>query len=528
KFAGFDGIVLSGASVEPVYLWVHDGGAEIRDAGHIWGKNSHETEALVKGEVGKPNASVASIGLGGENLVLYACVLSDLNRAAGRTGVGAVMGSKRLKAVAVYGTQRVSVADEDGTLSLAKEIRDRLLSHRGTLNMRAHGTPYGVPTLNEKGILPTQNFISGVFEGALDICGETMTKTILKRRPTCFACPVCCIRVCEVKEGPYAGDFNDGPEYETVASLGSLCRNRNLPSIAYANHLCNLYTIDTISTGSAIAFAMECYEKGLITDRDTGGIALTWGNPDAIVQMTEKIARREGFGDVLADGVKRAAEKIGRGAEAFGVQVKGLETGMHEPRGKKGVGLMYMTANRGGVHTDATHDTSFEKDDVLPELGLVGKMDRLQLEGKAELIKTCQDLVALIDCMIICFFTANPTYRPVTITDLIDITNATTGWDLDLHEFMTIGERINNLGRAFNVREGLTRRDDGLPKRFTEPMVGGVIEGQAIPREDQKRLLDEYYELRGWRKRTGVPGVRKLRNLGLDFVAEELRRLRKL
>ncbi len=528
KFAGFDGIIFSGASKTPVYLWVHDGGAEIRDARGLWGKTTHETEALVKEEAKEPKASVVSIGIGGENLVVYACTVSDLHRAAGRTGVGNVMGSKRLKAVAVYGTEKPSVADDVEVLRLTRDFTKRLLAHEGTMSMKKHGTPFGVPTLNAMGILPTENFKAGVFDGAMDISGETMTKTILKRTDTCYSCPVGCIRVTEVKEGPYKGDFHDGPEYETVASLGSLCRNRNLPSIAKANHLCNLHSLDTISIGNAIAFAMECYEKGLITKEDTGGIDLTWGNPDAIIEMTEMIARRQGLGNVLADGVEKAAKKIGKGAEAFAVEVKGVEVAMHEPRGKKGVGLMYMTANRGGVHTDATHDPSFERENVLPEVCLVKKLNRLELEGKAEMIMKCQDVMGLINSMVICSFTANPTFRPITVTDLLNVTNSVTGWGIDLPEFLRIGERINNLGRTFNVREGFTRKDDRLPKRLTEPLIGGSCEGQAITKEDQDRLLDEYYGLRGWNKRTGRPTARKLESLGLGFAAEELKRLGKL
>jgi len=528
RWAGFDGIALRGISSEPVYLWAHDGGAEIRKAGKLWGKTTHETEALVKKKIGEPSASVASIGVGGENLVMYACVLSDLHRAAGRTGVGAVMGSKRLKAVAVSGRGSVKVAKEAELRALAKDVSKRLQTHEGTINMTKHGTPFGVPGLNSMGILPTKNFQLGAFDQYQNISGETMSQTILKSTPTCYACPVRCIRVVEVKKGPYKGDFKDGPEYETVASLGSLLMNGSLEAVAMGNHLCNLHSIDTISAGAAIAFAMECYEKGLITKKDTDGLDLTWGNHEAMVKLIDKIAKREGFGNVLAEGVKRAAEKIGKGAEEFAVEVKGLEVPMHEPRGKKGVGLMYATAARGAVHTDAAHDPGFERDNALPEVGIVKKMDRLGIEGKADMIKKCQDIIAVQNSMIMCSFVGNVTFRPVTIADYCKMLNYSAGWNYTVEELVRAGERINNLCRAFNVREGFTRANDTLPKRLMEPIKGGAVVGQAIPQKDLDKMLDEYYDLRGWNKKTGAPTAQKLSSLGLDFAAKQLKSLGKI
>jgi aldehyde:ferredoxin oxidoreductase len=523
KYAGYDGIVFSGVANGPVYLWLHDGEAELKSAKHLWGKTTHETEALIKEEVNAARASVASIGLAGENLVKFACIMSDLSRAAGRTGIGAVMGSKKLKAVAIYGSSKqIPVADRETLIGLAKDYSQKLLSTPAVIDMQKYGTPSGVPGLNASGILPTKNYQTGLFEYADNISGETMTRTMQKGLYGCVGCPVRCWRVVEVREGKYKGDFDDGPEYETVASLGSLCLNGNLEAVAFANHLCNLYSLDTISAGNAIAFAMECYDKKLLTERDTGGVSLNWGDPDAIIQMIEKIARREGFGNVLAEGVKKAAQTIGKGANAFAVEVKGVEVPMHEPRGKKAVGIMYATAARGAVHTDAAHDPGFERPNAVPELGLIKAYNRKDTAGKAKITARCQDAAAIMNSLIVCSFTGNITFRPLAIADYIKWLGAVTGFEYDVTELMTLGERINNLTRAFNVREGMSRRDDYLPPRFSENMLSGASAEQRITRSDLDKMLDEYYELRGWDKETGKPTAAKLISLGLAHVAEDI------
>jgi aldehyde:ferredoxin oxidoreductase len=519
KYAGYDGIIVQGISERPVYLWLHDGKAELRDADSLWGTTTHETEQLVKAEINAPRASVASIGVGGENLVKFACIMSDLSRAAGRTGVGAVMGSKKLKAVAIHGSKKaIPLANRELVVELSQEYSKRLLSNDGVMNMQKYGTPFGVPVLNASGILPTKNFQTGFFEGADKISGEAITRTMQKGVFGCMGCPVRCWRVVEVKEGKYKGDFNDGPEYETVASLGSLCLNDNLEAIAYANHLCNLHSIDTISTGNVIAFAMECYEKGLITDTDTKGIKLNWGDPDVMIEMIDHIARRKGFGNVLAEGVKPAAQTVGRGAEAFAVEVKGVEVPMHEPRGKKAVGLMYATAARGAVHTDAAHDTGFERPNVAPEIGLIKAYSRKDIEGKPKITVRAQDATAIQNSLVLCSFTSNITFRPATIADYIKWLGAITGLEYDVCELMTVGERINNLARVFNVREGISRSDDYLPPRFATNMLSGASAEQTIPKQDLDKMLNEYYSLRGWDQKTGEPTAETLRRLGLEHT----------
>jgi len=437
--------------------------------------------------------------------------------------MGAVMGSKKLKAIAVSGRLRVAVADEGRLNRLSKTLIKRLLNDGDVRSFMKHGTAYGTLALNETGGLPTKNFAKGYFDHAEEISGETMSKTILKDTEACYSCPLRCGREVEVKSGTYKGDFNDGPEYEAVASLGSLCLNRNLESVAYGNHLCNLHSMDVISTGVCIAFAMECYERGFITKGDTGGIELTWGNHSAIVQMVERIAMRQGLGDLLAEGVRRAAEVIGRDSKDFAVEVKGLEVPMHEARGKPGLGLSYATANRGAVHTDAAHDTAWEGDRKMPEIGLYGPMNRLTTEGKPNLIKKVRDVRSVQNSIIVCSYVGNPSYRPISIQELVDLINYTTGWNLTVAEFMVIGERITNLGRAFNVREGITKSDDALPKRFAEPLPDGFCEGERISEEALKRMLEEFYTLSGWDVKTGVPTTEKLCELGLSHVAEQLR-----
>lgn len=529
KCAGYDVVIIEGKADAPVYLWIHDDEAEIKDASHLWGKITGETQKIIREEVKDRKTRVACIGPGGENLVKYACVISDLNRAAGRTGMGAVMGSKNLKAIAVRGTEKIEFAHEKRLMELVRMANREVWEGVYGDLLHKYGTDGDLDDLNATGRLPTKNFRKCTFEGSDKITGETMAETILKKRGACYACPVACIRVVEAKE-PYVIDpAYGGPEYETTAALGSLCMNDNLVAVAKANELCNKYSVDTISTGVVIAFAMECYERGLITKEDTQGIDLTWGNHNAIIQFIEKIAKRKGFGDILAEGVKKAAEKIGKSAEGFAIHIKGQEVPMHEPRGKKGLGLSYATSNRGACHLQAEHDDIFEGERWLcPEIGLgttLAPRDRLYLgKEKAELVKIAGDLWALYDSLIVCKFTAYPE-GGIGVRRLTDIVAAATGWEITINELMAVGERAFNLCRAFNVREGITRKDDTLPTRLMEPLREGPYEGEAISRNALHKVLDYYYEFRGWDKKTGIPTRRKLEELDLKYVADELERI---
>lgn len=528
KFAGYDAIIIEGQAERPVYLHVHDNEAEIKEASHLWGRITGDTEKTIREEVNDKKTRIACIGPASEKLVRYACVISDLHRAAGRCGMGAVMGSKKLKAIAVRGTQKVKIADEERFKKLAAKAVKEAWEGWGK-NLHRYGTARILDDLHGSGRLPTKAFRKCTFEGADKITGETMAKTILVKPLACYACSVGCIRSVEAKS-PYVVDpAYGGPEYETAASFGSLCMNDNLVAIAKANELCNKYSIDTISAGTAIAFAMECYEKGLLTKKDTGGIDLTWGNHKAIIQLIEKIANREGIGNLLAEGVKRAAESIGGGSERWALHIKGQELPMHEPRGKKGVGLSYATSNRGACHLQTIHDDVYEsEDDLAPEIGITSALaprHRLYAgKEKVKIVKIGQDLWGLYDCLIVCKFTPYP--AGISIKTLVGIVSSITSWDIDAKELMTASERAYNLCRAFNVREGTTRKDDTLPERLMEPLPEGMYKGEAIPKETLNQMLDYYYELRGWDQKTGIPTRAKLEELGLKYVADELERLR--
>ncbi len=526
KRAGFDAIIAEGRAEEPRYLWIREGEAELRDAKGLWGKITGEVQREIRREVGDERTKVASIGPGGENLVRYACVISDLYCAAGRCGMGAVMGSKRLKAVAVRGTDKVTIADEKIFKGLLKKARDEAMAGWGE-ELFNFGTDGGLANLSYSGRLPTKAFRKCTFDGAEEITGETLAKTILKRRASCPACPDAHYRIVETR-GRYITDpAYGGPEYETCASFGSLCMNDDLEIIAKANELCNKYALDTIGTGVSIAFAMECYEKGIIAKKDTGGIDLSWGNGDSIIEMIPKIAGREGIGDILAEGVKVAAEKIGGGSEAWALHVKGAALPMHEPRGKKGVGLTYATSDRGASHLQVYHDDSFENEsNVSPEIGIDSSLvpqSRTETgPRKVRLVKICEDLVALYNSLVICRFVYYP--AGVSINTFMSLFTSITGWDASPTELLQVGERSFNLTRAFNAREGFTRKDDTLPKRVMEPLPEGILIGEAYPADVLKDMIDLYYDLRGWDKKQGWPKKEKLEELGLEMVFEDLLR----
>jgi len=527
---GHVAIVIEGASPTPVYVYVKDLQVRINDASELWRKPTGETEDKIKTEVGEPKAVVASIGIGGENLVNYASVISERHRAAGRCGLGAVMGSKKLKAVAVRGTGELQVTNIEKLKKMTKIYMKNWKTHGRNdwiKDLPMNGTDGGLESLNEEGLLPTKNFKEGTFEYAEDITGETMTKTILVGRQTCPGCPIGCMRKVAVKDGPYAPVVPEygGPEYETVGSFGSTCCVKDLKAIAKANMLCNMYGVDTISAGVSIGFAMECFERGIITMEDTGGIDLTWGNADAMVKLVEDIAYKRGFGATLALGTRRMAEKFGQGSEKFAAHVKGLEIPIHEPRGKKGVGLSYATSNRGACHLQTDHDPAFEKENFDPAIGITEKISRYSTDRtKVDYVIKGENHRALLDSLIMCKF-AGEGYKTL---QLIQVIKAVTGWYTNAEELMKTGERIFNLCRAFNVREGITCLDDRLPHKIGEPATTGPTRGQALDATTLGLMLDNYYEIRGWDEITGIPTRSKLEELGLNYVADELERLGKL
>jgi len=522
KRAGYDGIIVEGRADQPVYIWVRPGKVEIRDASHLWGKTTGETREKIRKET-ISDAEVAAIGIAGENLVRYACVISEYNRAAGRSGTGAVMGSKNLKAIAVYGNQKTQIADEGRFNRLRKEMNKMILSSVFCESIKENGTAGAIAPHNFLGMYPAYNFREGVSDEIDKITGETMTKTILIRRDTCPACPVRCRRVVKV-EGKYANEVKyGGPEFETIGSLGACCGIYNLEVIVKAHELCNKYGVDTINTGLSICWAMECYEKGILSKQDLDDLDLKWGNSEAVLSLLEKIAKQEGIGKLLAQGLKVASEKVGQGSERFAMQVKNQAFPLHMPRGKIGQGLSFATSNRGACHVQGMHDTTMESSNIMPDIGFdesLAGISRLAKRKKPFIEMLAQNLRAAQDSLIICRFVSWD-YGPTPPTHLVEILNAVTGWDMTVDEWMKLGERVFNLCRMFNVREGMSRKDDTLPARVSESLPRGLTKGSVITKEDLNRMLDEYYELRSWTK-DGIPTEAKLKDLGLELQGDTI------
>ncbi len=521
KAAGFDGIIIEGQSEEPVYLWVHDGQAELRDASHYWGKLSGEVQDGLEEELGDKRIRVLQTGVAGENLVLYAAIVNQLRHFNGRSGLGAVMGSKRLKAIVVRGKQRIQATEKDGAREVLQWFKDNY--DRDNDMMHLQGTSRIVTGLDASGILPTRNFRDGSFEHAEGISGQLMYDTILTRQGTCYACSVACKREVDVPELGVTSKYG-GPEYETIAANGSLCGVGDLKKVAKANQLLAQYVIDSISAGVSIAFAMECYEHGLLTKEDTGGLELTFGNDEALLRLIEMIGRREGIGNLLADGVKRAAERIGKGAEKFAMHVKGQELPMHEPRGKRSLAIAYSTSPTGADHMEAPHDIFYEgfhpEGHPLGPLGLIEPVDMLDLgPKKVKAYYYCQMAWSLYNSVGMCDFVGVP-IGSLALDKLVEHVNAATGWDTSLWELIKVGERANTMARIFNYREGFTREDDTLPDRLFEPLENGALQGEKIDRDELAEALRLYYQFAGWDPDTGEPTEAKLIELDLDWLVE--------
>ena len=503
RFAGYDGIVVKGQSPEPVYLRVEDGRAELRSASHLWGKSTYETQALIREELGDEKIRVACIGPAGENLVKFAAVMSDHGSAAGRTGMGAVMGSKRLKAVALRGHQRVPLDDEERFKALASEALAAIREDITTAILRETGTAGSLDYSMMLGDAPARYFTQGSFPEGTNLSGSAMAETILTGNYACYGCPIACKR--KVKVDKYGLSETKGPEYETVCALGTLLLLDDLAAVAYLGHLCDAYGLDTISTGSAIAFAHYLFEQGIIGPEETNGLELRWGDPDSVAKLIEMIAHRRGFGDLLAEGSRLVGRRYG--AEELAVQVKGLEVAMHDPRAMSAMALVYATSPIGGSHN--------QSDMYLVELGKaiegldIVSTDRFEIKGKAPIVARHQDWRSFCNALILCYF-ANPPVQTV-----VELLSSATGWEVGLDEAMAIGERIWNLKRALNLRLGLRREDDRLPKLLLRPLEEGGTEGH-VP--DLEEMLEEYYRVRGWDPATGAPAREKLLALGLEEV----------
>jgi len=521
KLAGFDAVIVKGVSPRPVYVWIGDGQAELRDAAHLWGRISGEVQDTLKGETDR-RARVLQCGIAGENGVRFANIVNELKHFNGRCGLGAVMGSKRLKAIAVRGKGKLEAKNPEAMAALLKWHRETY--DRNADMLHKLGTPRTVRGLDKGGILPTRNFQRGQFEHAEEISGERMKETILADEGTCFACAVACKRDVEVPELGVTSKYG-GPEYETIGSGGSLCEVGDLKVIAQFNQLCAEYVMDTISTGVTIAFAMECFENGLITAKDTDGIEMRFGNADALLAMTGKIARREGFGAVLADGVRRAAQQIGNGAERFAMHVKGQEIPLHEPRGKQSLSLAYSVAPGGADHGRHPHDPAYEGlhpegGHALEPLGLCEPLKCLDLSHrKVRVFYYATNWNIMMSSTGMCTLAVAPAniINPTKVTDLI---RALTGWDTSLWELMKVGERGKALARVFNCREGMSPKDEVLPARFHEAFTDGPLQGVRVDPETFAKARRLYYQMEGWDPETGWPSYARLAELGIEWAAK--------
>lgn len=502
KFAGYDGIVLEGSSAEPVYLSIEDGQVEILSASHLWGKSTHKTEDIIRAEKENPwiarETFIASIGPAGENLVKIASIVNDKHRSAARSGVGAVMGSKKLKAIAVRGTKGVSLAHGDMFLDSVERAWERFKTTPVIPQaLNNIGTSFLVDVINESGVLPVRNFQTGVMKDIEKISGEHMAETITKLNKGCFSCPIACIQVTEVKDPAFLGQ-GEGPEYRAIALIGASCGIDNINAIAKINYLCDEMGIDALSYGSAIACAMELTQKKIISKKETG-VRLTFGNAQAVIEMIEKVVKREGFGKILAEGGSQLAETYNHPEYFMGMKRQGSPA--FDPRGIQGLGLEYATSNSGVSHA-LGYLVSYKI------LGLRGEIDPQATEGKASRVKLFQDVSAVFDSAGLCRLLV----LGIWMDEVVPMLNAATGISFTEESLQTIGERIWNLERLFNIKAGFSGADDTIPRRMLEePMPEGPAKGQVCKLD---KMLSEYYHLRGWTQ-TGIPTEEKLRSLDL-------------
>ena len=539
RFAGFDAVIIKGKSPEPVYLWIDNGEAQIRDAGHLWGKTTGDTQAIILNELGdEKNIEVLQIGPGGENLVRYASLINMCNRANGRTGMGAVMGSKNLKAVAVRGNSKPALADPKALKEVVK-WGARELPSSNVAGLGKYGTAGTVAVQQEMGGLPSFNLNSGVFDGWQAIDGETMYNDILlgakdkkqdtKGRDTCFGCIVRCKRVVEIKDGPYPVDpLYGGPEYETVCTFGSYCGVADLAAVCKANEICNQYGIDTISCGATIAWAMEAFEAGSLTKNHTGGMEIRFGDADTMVRLTQMIGEREGLGDILAEGSARAAEKLGLGAE-FLITSKNQEAAAHMPQVKRGLALIYAVNPFGSDHMSCDHDLTYTEGiydafkDRYSTLGLNQPLPAQSLQtAKVEFVRKTQYLYGMTDSVNMCQFVWGPSWQLYGPDHMVQMIQAVTGWDVTVEELLELGERRLNLMRMFNAREGFDCAQDTLPEKFFQkPLKGGPTEGWKIDRDEFETALKEYFIQCGWDEVSGNPTLETLNRLKLGWLTEK-------
>ncbi|MEM3608755.1 MAG: aldehyde ferredoxin oxidoreductase family protein [Candidatus Bathyarchaeia archaeon] len=504
KRAGYDAVIFKGKAEKPVYVWIDDDSVQILDASHLWGKSPADTEDAIKEELGDYYIRVAAIGPAGEKLVRIACIINEKTRAAGRTGMGAVMGSKNLKAIAVRGTNDVKVAKPDEFLEFVKEFHERMKGP-ATKKYRTLGTPENVLVHNALQCMPTRNYNNSYFEAAEKVSGETLNERYVAKIIGCSSCAMRCEHICVVPEGPYKGAMAR-VEYEPLWALGPYCGVDRLDAIIKASELCNYYGVDSISAGVIVGFAMDCFENGILTEKDLDGLEARFGNHEAMVKLIEKMGKREGIGDILAEGVKIAAEKIGKGADKLAQHIKGVEVTGYDLRCLKTAALGFAVSFRGADHN---RHGAYAFD-------VKGKVNRLKAEkGRGKMVKDIEDVYTVIDSMIVCKFSRGTYYKE--FEDLAKLYTLVTGFETTPEEIRLAGERINNLARLFNIREGLGRKDDTLPYKVMHMPVPdeGPSKGAYVSQEELDLLLDDYYEARGWTEE-GIPTVEKLKELGMD------------
>ncbi|MBI4321195.1 MAG: aldehyde ferredoxin oxidoreductase family protein [Chloroflexi bacterium] len=546
KRAGVDQIVVRKCAERPVYLWVNDDSVEIRDASHLWGKDTAVTSDILQAELGSPAAQIAvmAIGQAGEHLVTYACPINEYHHTAARAGAGAVMGAKKLKAIAVRGTGAIKMARPKEFREAARAARDRVKEAHVALMGAASILPDPMDVYLARGCMPARNFQTGVMPRLRETAHrEVYRKHVTGPNGTCYACPVTCFLLAEVNEGKYAGvKVNRAPAPGIIMDAGAKCGLDNLHAIWNFKETCHHLGLDYVSASGCISFAMELFQYGIITTQDTDGIELSWGNEDAMVQMLHKIAFREGFGDVLAEGSVRAAETLGRGASRYAMTVKGMEMMFMEPRtGPTGFVFGDLTNPRGGDNLKTTHGRTrgyaanwwVDKFDMPEDVkARIYSMPPEQFadtwEGKPMHSRWLEDMYSIANALGLCFFTCGPLLAlgPTYFSGLF---SAFSGLDMTPEEITKCGERIFTLLKAYDVRLGLTRKDDIWPDRFfEEPLPEGPTKGAVLSRAAIGQLLDEYYDLRGWDRATGIPSAEKLIEVGLEDIADELTRLGKL
>ncbi len=534
KFAGYDAIIVKGAADGPVYIKIIDDAIEICDANHIWGNDTLDVHKSLREETGEAKLKTLIIGRAGEKMVRFAGIAHDVTHYHGRTGMGAVMGSKNLKAVVVRGTKKIEVADPDKLKELARFFAAHFKENADNKNQNNHGTSDYYFGAQAAGSLPTLNFGCGHFDD-LDYDADALHAELKVKTEGCFACPVRCKQVFSSdKKGYEINEEYGGPEFETLAAFGSLCGVSDMYAAPKAHELCNKLGLDTVSTGATISFAMECYENGLISSEDTGGIDLRFGNAEAMLEMIEMIASRKGLGDILAEGTARAAEQIGNGAGRYAMHVKKQEFAMAEPRSKFGVGLAYAVSPTGADHLQHEHDGAFDSaltgyshtaDDPnvflksMYPMGWYDAVPSLSLSGeKVGLFVNLQHYWSLFNCLDLCIFTFEPV-RTFKVNHLVDIVGAVTGWETSLHEMMKAGHRATTLARCFNIKHGLTVEDDlKVPDRLFEPLKKGPLDGTALDRKEFEEGVRLYYEMMGWDREEGKPLSATLYMLGIPWA----------